>query len=45
MITGRIYFGRHYIGDTIGGAITGIAVGYLVNYFLVHHMYRISNYI
>eukprot|EP01084_Bolivina_argentea_P110810 197799_1 len=42
---GRIYFGRHYIGDTVAGALTGVAVGYGVNYFLVHHMYRITNYV
>eukprot|EP00484_Ammonia_sp_Unknown_P021103 CAMPEP_0197036290 /NCGR_PEP_ID=MMETSP1384-20130603/13846_1 /TAXON_ID=29189 /ORGANISM="Ammonia sp." /LENGTH=250 /DNA_ID=CAMNT_0042466457 /DNA_START=31 /DNA_END=783 /DNA_ORIENTATION=+ len=41
---GRVYFGRHYIGDTVGGALTGIVVGYCVNYFLVHHMYQVSYY-
>jgi len=41
---GRIYFGRHYIGDTIGGAITGIAIGYITNWFLVNHMWRVDNW-
>merc|ERR1719295_2425129 len=36
---GRVYYGRHYIGDTLGGAITGVLIGYLMNQFLVHHMW------
>jgi len=41
---GRIYFGRHYIGDTVGGALTGVAIGYFTNWFLVNHMWRVENY-
>jgi len=42
---GRVYFGRHFIGDTLGGAITGVLIGYCVNAFLVHHMWRLDNYV